>query len=202
MSRSAPVHLRRDDIARQRTKTCMMVGGIALLALLLSGCSPTSATGPGETDAGSAASESGAKPPAQSGNDDAADDDADAGGAAAGAATFSVGGREFAVELSTCSVYDDGAEVLLSGRATEVGGDATGFLDGDLTTLDEQAYGEFRIDLGASGPFESMDEFISMGDPTGGDISFEAAGANHVISAKAWNHNGDDLGKASIAFTC
>lgn len=180
------VHGRRTINTLTRTLTTLFSGPV-LLALFLSGCS----TGP-----------EGGADPATAAQDSAQETDASdqSSGDTQGEATFSAGGREFTVALTTCGVH--GEEVVLSGHATEVGGDATGFLDGDLTTLDSQSYGEFRIDIGADGPFQSTDDFIALGDPTGGDLSFSEEAHGYVITADAWNTEGDDLGAGSLIFTC
>lgn len=163
----------------------------AAACLLLSGC-----TGGGESAPGTTGSE----PPAAS--SDAKASAPPAGDASAGEATLSIGGREFTVELTTCGVYDGGGEVVLSGHAVEVGGAVSGFFDGDLTTLDSRVYGEFRLDIGATGPFESSDEFLALGDPVGGEIAFSEEAHGNVITAKAWNEEGDDLGEGSLTFVC
>ncbi len=173
-----------------------VLGGAAALALLLGGCTDEAAPEAADSDQSSTEQSDASDASSES---DASEQSA---GDSRGEATFSAGDREFTVELTTCGVYDDGGEIVLSGHATEVGGDATGFLDGDLTTLDSQSYGEFRIDIGASGPFESTDEFLALGDPTGGGIAYSEEAHGHVIIAKAWNQDGDDLGEASLIFVC
>lgn len=134
----------------------------------------------------------------------AAEDDLDAepaDDASRGSATFTVGGREFTVQLRMCAVYDD-EDVLLSGPATEAGSGQVGYLDGDATMLGAEPYGEFRIDIGADAPMQSTDDFLSMGNSSGDTFTFESDGDGYVITASAWNANGDDLGLGTLAFTC
>ncbi|GAA3212929.1 hypothetical protein [Microbacterium terregens] len=169
--------------------TIPSLGAVALLILALSGCAGAGAN----TGAPSSAGEP-SDPPR---NVDAAQSPT----ARNGEATFSAGGRDFTIDLAVCSVYEAG-DVLLGGPANEVGTDATGYLDGDSTVLDSQAYGEFRIDIGADGPLQSTDDFLALGNSLGGAFALSDDGAGYLITASAWNAQGDDLGEATLAFTC
>lgn len=199
---------------RRRTRAWpRALGGIAVLTLLLGGCAADATDAPPDSvggsdsepaEAGTPESESPESEPASTSDSPATTDQSEPAGAdaSAGEATFSIGGREFVVELTTCGVYENGEEVVLGGHAKEVGGAAAGFLDGDLTTLDSQAYGEFRLDIGAGGPFESSDEFLALGDSTGGNLAFSQESDGNVIVANGWNEAGEDLGEGSLAFMC
>ena len=125
-------------------------------------------------------------------------------GWAAGAATFTVGDRVFTVELTLCGMYGDGddAEVVLAGPASENGGDATGFLEGDLLPAGSELNAEFRIDIGADGPRQSTDEFLALGLASGSPVTFSEEGGGYVVRSGAWNENGEDLGEGSLAFSC
>ena len=125
-------------------------------------------------------------------------------GWAAGAATFTVGDRVFTVELTLCGMYGDGddAEVVLAGPASENGGDATGFLEGDLLPAGSELNAEFRIDIGADGPQQSTDEFLALGLASGSPVTFSEEGGGYVVRSGAWNENGEDLGEGSLAFSC
>lgn len=121
---------------------------------------------------------------------------------AEGTATFTVGDRVFAVELARCSVYEGGTEVMLAGPATEVGGDAVGYLDGEHGPFDGGLNGEFRIDIGASRALQSTDEFVALGSPSGTELTIVADGDGYVIQSGAWNENGEMLGDATLSFSC
>lgn len=166
-----------------------VTGTAAALALVLSGCASGSqnAVVPEQRDDGTAV-----EVPDQPQQDTAATQ---------GEATFSAGGRTFTVELSMCAVYDEG-DVLLSGPAREVGTDVTGYLDGDVTMLDSEAYAEFRIDVGADAALQSTDEFLALGNSLGGSFAISEQVGGYEIRADAWNASGDDLGEGSLAFSC
>lgn len=51
----------------------------------------------------------------------------------------------------------EGGEALVSGLGSEIGSDVSSHLDGDSVNSDK---GEFRIDIGADGPFQSTDDFL------------------------------------------
>lgn len=118
-----------------------------------------------------------------------------------GDATFSVGEREFAVELTHCSVYPEG-DMLLSGPARESGTDITGYFDGDVFMLDSAPYGEFRVDIGADGPLQSTDDFLALGNITGEELTISETGSGYSITGGTWNSTGDSLGEGNLAFNC
>lgn len=121
--------------------------------------------------------------------------------ASVGTATATIGARTFAFELSGCTVYD-GREVELSGLGGEVGTDVPSYLDGGAMEMDSTALGEFRIDIGSDGPFQSSDEFIALGAPTGGNFSIVKEGTGYLATGPAWDNNGTALGAGTLHFTC
>lgn len=167
-----------------------LIGGLALVASLTA-CSGESggAAGP---QAGAGRSDHGAS----------SDQAAPAGEGAPQKQTgvLTVDGRHFVVELTTCMSWDD--EVLVSGMATETGTDVTGYLDGDVTDLDGESYGEIRLDIGATGPMQSMDEFISFGSSLGGVLEVAHSTNGGVITGAAWDADGSDLDTAVFEFNC
>lgn len=177
-----------------------VIGGTALV-MLLTGCAgaaeapaPPPAEPAAQGDADGAANETGDS--ANGASDDAAPDDA--AGAAASSATVTIDGREFTFELQTCSVYDSG-EALLSGLGGETGAGVPSYLDGDSTSFSD---GEFRIDIGADGPFQSSDDFLSIGSSLGGAFALEETGDGYVVTGHAWGGDELDLGTGTIHFTC
>jgi hypothetical protein len=154
--------------------------------LLLTGC----ATGT-ETSSGSPAAE---QPQPSGGGDGAA-------GASAGTATATIGAREFSFELSGCTMYE-GREVELSGLGGEVGTDVPSYLDGGAMQMDSTPLGEFRINIGADRPFQSSDDFIAFGAPTGGNFTVVKEGAGYLATGPAWDDNGTSLGTGTLHFTC
>lgn len=97
-----------------------------------------------------------------------------------------------------CSVYE-GGEALLSGHGSEVGSDVASHLDGDSVTFED---GEFRIDIGAEGPFESTDDFLAIGSSLGGDFSLAEEGSGYTVMGQAWSGSSTDLGVGTIQFSC
>lgn len=115
-----------------------------------------------------------------------------------GTATFSVDGRTFDFDLSMCSVYEDG-EALISGLGSEVGSDVPSHLDGDSVTF---ADGEFRVDIGADGPFQSSDDFLSIGSSLGGAFSLVEDGNGYLVTGQAWSGANLELGTGTMQFQC
>lgn len=170
-----------------------LFGGFCLAAVLLSGCSNAPDDVPsGEENSGGSAGAHG---------DDSAEAGQESSGQSAAVATVSVDGRSFDFELRMCSVTGDG-EVLLSGLGGEAGSEVPSHLDGDATPLDGDTYGEFRIDIGSDGPFQSSDVFISLGNSLGGSYALSEVGDGYLVTASAWNENGADLGSGTLQFTC
>lgn len=194
-----------------RTTSPIAAAAALLLAALLAGCSTIAQTPDEGPDAEGAVApeveateespddleDGGFGADDESAEDDAADDSAASGEIAA---TVTVDGREFTIELSTCMIYEH--DVMLSGVATETGGDAVGYLDGDATASGEGISAEFRIDIGATGPFDSMDEFISIGNTAGSEYDMTEDDGDFVITASAWDDQGTDLGVGTIEFRC
>lgn len=189
------MRIHRSASSRSENRTAMRPAGYALAAVAvlcsvaLSGCA---------SDTGIEPSGDSSQPQAEQATDPAPIANEDG---SQGEATLVVGGREFNIDLTLCSVYADG-DILLSGPAQEVGGATTGYFDGDVTSLDSLVHGEFRVDLGADGKFQSTDDFLAIGDTIGGQLSMSEAAGTHTITAQTWNAQGDELGEGSLVFRC
>ncbi len=172
-----------------------LFGGACALALALAGCS---------AGAGPAGSEQGTENSIADVPDKQEVPVSDGGSAthgAAGAATVSVSGRNFDFELSLCTVYDSG-DVLLGGLGGELGSNVSSYLDGDATPYGNDVSAEFRLDIGADGPFQSTDTFIALGNSIGGTYALSGSNGDYVITADAWDQSGANLGSGTITFTC
>lgn len=131
-----------------------------------------------------------------------AEEETSSGGDAANeTATFSVDGRTFSVTLASCMSTPDG-DVLLHGAASELGSDVTGYFDGDITPYQDGVVGEFRLDIGSTGQFESSETFIAMGDSLGGEVLITPDGDGFIATAPSWSEQGTDLGQATLQFGC
>lgn len=157
---------------------------------MLSGCAGGDATG--QKSEASIPSEQTSSP---------ADQQQETDDAATSTAIAVIDGREFSFELTGCTVYQD-SEVEISGPGAEVDSDTSSYLDGGAVQIDTDAIGEFRIDIGATGPFQSSEEFLALGAPTGGDFSVVADGDGYVATGNTWDSNGTDLGTGTLHFTC
>lgn len=127
--------------------------------------------------------------------------EASASDSPAGSATVSAGGREFSFQLTRCLVYEE-REVELAGPGAEVGSSVSSYFDGGLMQMGTDALGELRVDIGADGPFQSSDEFIAIGAPTGGDFSVTKTGHDYLATGKSWDNDGTDLGTGTVQFSC
>ncbi len=169
-----------------------IVGGVCVVALLAAGCSsadtadesPSSVVdqdGTASTDPADAAQGSSVEP--------------------SGTAKVVVDGRTFDFELTTCLVTEDG-EVQLSGPGTEAGSDVGSYFDGEATELGDDSFSEYRIEIGAGGPFESADSFIAVGNSNGGSYALSGGPDSYLVTASAWNENGDDLSEGTVEYEC
>lgn len=125
-------------------------------------------------------------------------DTAQQSGARSGVLT--VDGRKFEIALSMCITSPD--DILVSGPANESGGGVSGYFDGDIVDVSGQPYGELRLDIGATGSFDSSDEFIVVGSSAGGELVVAEDGAGYVITAGSRDDAGTDLGTATFEFSC
>ncbi|MGB3375313.1 MAG: hypothetical protein WBA87_09255 [Microbacterium sp.] len=166
----------------------VLIGCAAATLLVLSACSsgPEVSRTPGQASAEQPASP----------QDDPQDAKTDAG-----TVTASIDGRQFTFTLTSCIMYQD-SEVELSGPGGEAGSEVPSHLDGGLMQMDADVLGEFRISIGTDQAFDSTDEFLAIGAPTGGDLSVVEEGDGHLVTARTWNDQGTDLGTGTLHFTC
>ncbi|HWV25974.1 MAG TPA: hypothetical protein VNZ66_02030 [Aeromicrobium sp.] len=116
-------------------------------------------------------------------------------------AALSVDGREFTVTLTMCTAQE-GGDILLSGPAQENGTDVTGHFDGDASDAGGELDGEFRVDIGATGPYQSTDEFVAFGTSIGGTLTLSKESDRYVLTGSAWNAQGQSLGDGVLTFRC
>lgn len=174
---------------KTRWRRSALIGGALAASLLLVGCGGSAPQPPSAPEASAPATAT-EKP-----------DDASTIENMPGAAQITVAGRTFSFELSTCVIY--GEEVELGGLGGETGVETPSYLDGGVMSMGQQSLGEFRIDIGADGPFQSSDEFIAFGAPTGdSDFVVVLDGDGYVATGPAWSDQGNDLGLAKMQFSC
>lgn len=156
-------------------------------ALMLTGCANEleAPQNPAPDTAGAPAASQDEQPPA----------------ADAGSVQVSVDGREFTFTIKSCARYQD-SEIEVSGPGGEAGSDVPSYFDGGLMEMDSTPRGEFRIDIGTDQPFDSTDDFLSIGDSTGGAISVDNDGDDYVVTAASWDAQGTDLGQGTVRITC
>lgn len=112
---------------------------------------------------------------------------------------MSLDGREFSFDLQFCSVNEQNeTQVMLSGPGAESGSDVPGYLDGEASAPS----GGFRVNIGTDKKFQSTDDFVEIGTDQGGTMSLEQDGEGYLITANAWNDQGEDLGTGTLSFTC
>src|SRR5690554_6576958 len=179
------------DRRRPRGRATAALIGCTIAALIvLSACASASESSPdpdpGQADAGQPAAPQRDPKPADEG---------------AGTVVVSIDGRELNFTLTACTMYED-SEVELSGPGGEAGSDVPSHLDGGLMLMDGDALGEFRISIGTDRPFDSTDEFLALGEPTGGGISVAEEADGHLVTARTWDDQGTDLGTGTLHFTC
>lgn len=131
----------------------------------------------------------------------AAGDDEQQPAADAGSVQVSVDGREFAFTIKSCARYQD-SEMEVSGPGGETTSDVPSYFDGGLMEMDSTPSGEFRINIGTDQPFDSTDDFLSIGDSAGGGVSVDRDGDDYVVTAASWDAQGSDLGQGTVRITC
>lgn len=183
----------------QPTKASLRaVFAVGFIALIAAGCSsPTE-----EVD----------EAPAPAVTEDAAKADAsaaeaeeelepDEGASGLGEAVLSVGDDTFSVELRFCTLVD-GEDALFHGPAFDASGNEVGYLDGDFTIVGGDAYGEARIDFGASAQFESTEEFLAIGDSFGAMVLTSFSDSEWFVIGTAWDHHGTQTSSSRLSVTC
>lgn len=181
-------------------------GALLASVLVLGACSGPgtgSPTTPPATEAGSTSASSAAEVPSTSpaGPSASPGDRTEPAPGSGAVAELRVDGRTFTFELTVCAVGPDG-ETVVGGPGAEAGTGVASYLDGDAVPLDGDLYGEFRVDVGAEGPFSSTDDVVALGSPLGGSISLDDDGDGHLVTASAWDADGADLGEGTLRFTC
>lgn len=180
----------------------IVVGG--LTALTLSGCGtsgqdrPSPEAGPGtQSEAQPRDSSTGDDSTSPATSAPASDPTSDS----AGEAVLSYGDTTYTSELKFCSLSAD-EDALFHGVANDESGDSVGYLDGDFGGLSDDAYGEVRINFGATGKFESTDNFVAMGDAENDIVITDSSETSLVVVGGAWAEDGTNLPTATLRVTC
>ncbi|AIY00629.1 hypothetical protein ART_1030 [Arthrobacter sp. PAMC 25486] len=114
---------------------------------------------------------------------------------------MAIDGRNFEFTPALCAV-DFNDSILVHGPGKEVGAAEPSYLDVDITFLDGETHGEFRIDIGVDGQFRSSEDMLAAGDRGNGALAMAESGSVVTLTAPGWNSRGDDVGEASLTFDC
>lgn len=118
-----------------------------------------------------------------------------------GEAVFNYGDNTYAAELQFCSLAE-GQDALFHGVAHDDTGSEVGYLDGDFGILDGNLHGEVRIDFGATGQFESTDEFIAMGSALNGIVATDFSDVSWHIMGGGWDQDGVQQSNTTLKVVC
>jgi len=118
-----------------------------------------------------------------------------------GEASFEYGDTIYTAELEFCALTES-ESALFHGTAYDDSGNEVGYLDGDFGILDGDAFGEARIDFGATGQFESTDEFVALGDSASNIVVSDFSDTSWLIIGGAWDQNGTNVGSTMLHVTC
>lgn len=168
------------------------VAGVAALTLV--GCGSASDDAPPEVQADEAATTDATAPDATTDTSTADTPDG------LGEAVFSYGDTSYSVQLQYCSLV--GEDALFDGLARDDAGAEVGYLGGDFGGLTSLPHGEARIDFGATGQFESADEFVAMGSVGGEVVVTDSSDTSVIIVAGAWDQDGTQLPTATLMVDC
>lgn len=173
------------------------IAAFLTVPLLLLGCAAEAAPSPAAPEA---LTDSDGSPDA-TGSDTA---DAAPGSSASAdsdsSATLTIGGTTYAVDLRFCSIAEE--DVLMHGPATSDDGDPA-YVDVDFTWLDDEWFGEVRIDLGVSEQFASSDEFSVFSTAKEGTklIASVPSMSMFEVTGGFW-HNGKTPSDGTFAADC
>lgn len=123
------------------------------------------------------------------------------GSSGSGTAEFTVGDSVYTAQLEFCTLQGQ-EDALFHGVASDESGAAVGYLDGDFTRLTDAPTGEARIDFGATGQFESADEFIAVGDAMSHFVVTDASDSHLWIVGGAWDQDGTKLPSSTLKIEC
>lgn len=129
------------------------------------------------------------------------EENATGSGGSQGEVVLSYGDVEYTADLAFCSLTE-GEDALFHGTAFDASGAAIGYLDGDFGGLGDIPYGEARIDFGATGQFESTDEFVAIGDAMGHIVIPYSSDTGLNVVGAAWLQDGTALPTATLRVTC
>lgn len=118
-----------------------------------------------------------------------------------GEAVFSYGDRTYTAELQFCTLAE-GQDAFFHGVARDDTGNEVGYLDGDFGILDGNLEGEARLDFGASGQFESADEFIAIGSALSNIVATDFSDASWYILGGGWDQNGTQQPNVTLKVAC
>lgn len=188
---------------QRRSLTLLASASVGFFALALSGCAAEDA----QPNTGSAGAETGGAKTADTApgadEQDAPSNDvgSEGGSAGKGEATLTVGDVTYTADLQFCSLTD-GQDALFHGLAYDEAGTEVGYLDGDFGIDGGNAFGEARIDFGATGQFESTDEFIAIGDARSSIVIAAFSDTNWNIIGGAWDQNGNETPSSTLRVEC
>lgn len=163
----------------------------AFFAVAVLGC------GAADADTGERATP---EPDTQAVDTSSTDDDSATASGGTGEAELSYEGTTFTAQLQHCSLQ--GEDALFHGPAFDDSGTEVGYLDGDFGNLTDVPYGEVRIDFGATGQFESSEEFIAMGDSIGHIVITDFSDSNLNVAGGIWDQDATQLGTGVLKVSC
>lgn len=145
-------------------------------------------------------------PPAVGGASSQPDDPAPAADApapapaGAGQATLVIGPETWDFELAFCIIDD--TDVIAHGPGTDASG-ADAYLGVDFVRTGDDTDGAARVDVGATGQFQSSDEFYALDMAyLVGDYTLTIEGARFFLDGAFHQADGQSVGSGSLSLDC
>jgi hypothetical protein len=165
---------------------------VGLFAIAVTGCG---ASAPGPTDITPNAETEGSS--AETSTEDGSSSSSSGGGEA----VFTYGDTIYTSDLQLCILSEEDA--VFHGAAYDESGSAVGYLGGDFGILDGgNAFGDARIDFGATENLEMSDDFIMLGDSASHFALTAFSDTNWNILGSARNQDGTLTGSSSLRISC
>lgn len=178
---------------QRSTFTILSTVPLALLVATLVGCGSSSPDEEGRVPEPATETESDVPTAEESAGDEAANQQ--------GEATFTVGDATYTSDLQSCAL-SDGEDAQFHGPVRDESGAEVGYLSGEFGVLDGTAFGEARINFGATGPLESRDEFLAVGDAMSNIVLTQFSSTSWYVIGGAWDEHGTQTPSSTLSVTC
>lgn len=173
---------------------CIAAIAAAILPFALVACVPNLPTG-GETPGGNIPGET-VSPP----ENPAPDQNQPPQQTASGVAELMMAGESFTFTPAVCIISENDVVIHGPGVGNESGEPA--YLDIDIVNIDDVLAGGVRVNLGATGQFQSTDDFYSYDFAFDNNYGMTYGGHNFFFEANFYAGGEENLGPGTLTVSC